>query len=292
LGGGVVLSPHPRRRWRRFDPAVITRLETLAQGAPDEVLLQTLARGPLMPQADLLAQSGLDLGDAEAAYADLTAAGALVAFGQGPNPAVLSLDQWQRLVDRLTALLDAYHRQSPLRKGMPRSEVRTRLEGAFGMKISPRVFNEIVARTEAAALVETDDAYLWLAGFSPQLSSRQEQAVATALAAYAAAPYTPPNQGDTLGLLGGDEALLEMLIDQGTIVRFGGVLLRNQDFQAMRDAIVAYIKQNGAITLAETRDLFDTSRKYAQAVLEELDAQRVTRRLDDARVLRSGQDNG
>ena len=43
---------------------------------------------------------------------------------------------------------------------------------------------------------------------------------------------------------------------------------------------------------AETRDLFDTSRKYAQAVLEELDAQRVTRRLDDSRVLRSSQDNG
>jgi selenocysteine-specific elongation factor len=171
---------------------------------------------------------------------------------------------------------------------MARSEVRNRLEGALATKLPPRIFNEIVVRAEAADLVETDDAYLWLTGFSPQLSRQQEQAIAKTLAAYAAAPYAPPNQADTLHLLGGDEALLEMLIDQGTIVRFGGVLLRGEDFQAMRDAIVSHIQQNGAITLAETRDLFDTSRKYAQAVLEELDAQRITRRLDDARILRSG----
>ncbi|MCB0125670.1 MAG: selenocysteine-specific translation elongation factor, partial [Caldilineaceae bacterium] len=46
LGGGIVLSPHPRRRWRRFDPKVLARLATLAKGAPDEILLQTLGRQP------------------------------------------------------------------------------------------------------------------------------------------------------------------------------------------------------------------------------------------------------
>ena len=38
--------------------------------------------------------------------------------------------------------------------------------------------------------------------------------------------------------------------------------------------------------MAQVRDLFDTSRKYALALLEYLDTARVTRRVGDARVLR------
>jgi selenocysteine-specific elongation factor len=51
-------------------------------------------------------------------------------------------------------------------------------------------------------------------------------------------------------------------------------------------ALQTYLREHGSITLAQTRDLFDTSRKYAQAVLEEMDARRITRREGDTRVLR------
>jgi selenocysteine-specific elongation factor len=46
------------------------------------------------------------------------------------------------------------------------------------------------------------------------------------------------------------------------------------------------LQEHDRVTLAEVRDLFQTSRKYAQAVLEEMDARRMTRREGDARVLR------
>jgi selenocysteine-specific elongation factor len=44
------------------------------------------------------------------------------------------------------------------------------------------------------------------------------------------------------------------------------------------------IDAEGTITLARFRDRFDTSRKYAQAVLEHFDQQHLTRRVGDARV--------
>ena len=51
--------------------------------------------------------------------------------------------------------------------------------------------------------------------------------------------------------------------------------------------VEAIIRDEGSITLARLRDELDTSRRYAQALLEHLDAARVTRRLpDDSRVLR------
>ena len=103
---------------------------------------------------------------------------------------------------------------------------------------------------------------------------------------FAAAPYSPPNLADTLRTLGEPE-LLEMMIEQGQLVRLGdGVLFRGADFAAMTEKIIAYGHEHGAITLAEVRDLFATSRKYAQAILEEMDARRITRREGDTRVLR------
>jgi len=46
-----------------------------------------------------------------------------------------------------------------------------------------------------------------------------------------------------------------------------------------------HIQKEGSITLAQARDLLQTSRKYAQGLLEHLDERGVTRRVGDERVL-------
>ncbi len=295
LGGGAVLNPHPRRRWRRFDAAALDRLRTLAQGAPDEVLLQTLARHPFVGAAELIGHAGLDVAEAEAALAELAAAGSLTALGGGPDPALATLETWERTLAALDRLLAAYHAQAPLRRGMARGELRSRLQTALALPGLPvRLFNALVeeaaqAGAAQAGVVEADDAFVWLAGFAPRLSPGQQERVDRALAAFASAPYASPNAQETLALLGGESELLELLVEQGALVRLGGgVLFRAADFDAMCEAVQAHIRSRGAITLAEARDLFDTSRKYVQALLEEMDARRITRREGESRVLRAG----
>jgi selenocysteine-specific elongation factor len=124
-------------------------------------------------------------------------------------------------------------------------------------------------------------------GFAPTLTTAQEAAVARLLATFAAAPAAPPNPGDALALLDGDETLFEMLLEQGQLLRLGGdVLFRPQDVEALTASVRAYLEKNGSITLAQARDLLGTSRKYVQALLEEMDARRMTRREGDLRVLR------
>ena len=56
---------------------------------------------------------------------------------------------------------------------------------------------------------------------------------------------------------------------------------------ALRDRVAAIIATEESITLARLRDELGTSRRYAQALLEALDAERLTLRLpDDRRILR------
>jgi selenocysteine-specific elongation factor len=288
LGGGDVLSPHPRRRWPRHNAAVLQRLAVLAQGAPDEILLHTLQRLPFCTVKQLFSASDLDLTVAEEAFAELRASGALLSVDTGGEAALCTLNTWQKAAAEVNQLLQEFHRLYPLRRGMARSEVRGRLQSALGLNALPvRLFNALVERLQQEGALQADDASVWQADFTIALTVEQQQLVDHLLAAFAAAPFAPPNQAESLRLLGQQGELLEMLIEQGRLVRLGdGVLFRHQDFATMLDLILGHLRQNGAVTLAEVRDLLQTSRKYAQAVLEEMDARRLTRREGEARVLR------
>jgi len=295
LGGGRVLSPYPRRRWKRFDPAVIERLQTLARGAPDEILLQTLARHLYLTPDELGTQSGLDLEIAGEALAELRAADAVVALDLGSDTALFTLERWQMVREQMRRALEMFHAAAPLRRGMARGELRSRLQRALrgekldGERLTVRVFNALVDALQRDEMVQADDIVVCLADFAVTLTLHQQAMVDELLATFADAPFAPPNAQESLRALGGDEELLEYLLESEHLVRLGGgVLLRAQDFAAMQARIEEFIRTTGSITLAQTRDLFDTSRKYAQAVLEELDARRVTRREGDERVLRIG----
>jgi selenocysteine-specific elongation factor len=84
-----------------------------------------------------------------------------------------------------------------------------------------------------------------------------------------------------------DAAALAALREHGRIVRLG------RDMHLHRDAlddltrrVTELIQRDGSVSIATLRDELHTSRRYAQALLELLDAERVTLRVGDARVLR------
>jgi selenocysteine-specific elongation factor len=99
-----------------------------------------------------------------------------------------------------------------------------------------------------------------------------------------AAGHEPPNAADL------DPADLGALRAAGRAVRVGRSMYAHPEALAtVRARVEALIAADGAITLARLRDELQTSRKFAQAHLEHLDAERVTKRLpDDSRVLRRG----
>jgi selenocysteine-specific elongation factor len=97
-----------------------------------------------------------------------------------------------------------------------------------------------------------------------------------------AAGHEPPSESEL------DPADLRALRDAGRAVRIGRAMYAHPDAVAsVRARVEAVITAEGSITLAQLRDELATSRRYAQALLEHLDAERVTKRLpDDSRVLR------
>jgi selenocysteine-specific elongation factor len=97
-----------------------------------------------------------------------------------------------------------------------------------------------------------------------------------------AAGHEPPPDAEV-----GRTADLAALREHGRAVRLGRDMHLHADVLAeVRSRVEARITRDGSITIAGLRDELGTSRRYAQALLEALDAARVTLRVGDERVLR------
>jgi selenocysteine-specific elongation factor len=284
IGGGVVIDPHPGRRHARFRPQVVERLETLAQGTPAEVALQTLERrGPIMG-GELAQASGLGE-EAKAALQELVASQQVVVLGAaelqagGNDQLVISRSGWSALTEQMERELQAHHQSYPLRPGMPREALRGRL------KLQPRLFNAAMAQAVSENRISDEGATVRLSSHVVRFSREQQAQTDALLSRFRANPYAPPSVKESLAAL--NEELLAVLLAQRRLVQVSDdVLFLAETYDEIVERTRAYLQANGSITVAQFRDLFDTSRKYALGFLEHLDAVGVTKRVGDERVLR------
>jgi len=101
-------------------------------------------------------------------------------------------------------------------------------------------------------------------------------------------PRAPQALTDKLGIERRQAlSLLEELVRTGHAVRVRpGVYYATEELERVRAEVLDLIRKWGSATIAEIRDELGTSRKYAQALLEHLDATHVTLRQGDRHVLR------
>lgn len=276
LGGGAVVDPHPKARHKRFDGSVLRSLEAMAQGSPAEVLLQaSLALGPALLK-DAAARSRLEPSAVEAALQELLASGQVILLEDVLVPA----SQFETLRQTASAALAAYHEDFPLRRGMPREELKSKL------RLPPRAFNLILARLAGMGLVEApSQATVALPAHTVRFSPFQQVKVDRLLAQFAAAPFGPPSVKECQAEAGED--VFAALLDSGDLVQVSAeVVFRKKDYEAMIEKVREAIRRKGMVTLAEVRDLLGTSRKYVQPLLEHLDAAGITVRVGEARRLK------
>ncbi len=94
-----------------------------------------------------------------------------------------------------------------------------------------------------------------------------------------AAPFAPPQPGD----VGSDE--LRLLVRQGRLVESGGIHFAAAAIEEAGRVVARLLAdQPEGVTVAEVRDAWGTTRKYALALLARLDSTGVTRRRGDLRI--------
>jgi len=272
LGGGKIVESHARRL-RRFRPDIIENLKAKETGTAEEMVLALLETKPSLEASVLMSELNLKPEAVRAAVGYLVAQGNVIDLGRGDHSLLVTANKWENLVQKTRETLQEYHRKFPTRPGMPKVELGSRLK--LGANAAT-AFQKLVAQD----IIADDGTVVRLPAHRIQLSPAQQSKMDAFLRSLAANPYAPPS--DSIP----EPDLLSLLIEQRQAVKVSSdVVFAASVYEEMVEKVTSRIKTRGQITLAEVRDMFQTSRKYAQALLEHLDGEKITRRVGDVRVL-------
>ena len=284
LGGGMVADHHPRGRHRRFDEEILNSLDSLAHGTPADVLLEAAMALNIAPINEIVTRSRLEPAKAAAALEELLNNNSLIALEEGTpgitsELLVIAASHWMTGRDKILRVVETYHNTYPLRRGIPREELKSKL------KLSPRVFNAIVHKLITDTALKDHSAFVAQAEHEIAFNSGEQARVDELMRRFEQNPFSPPGVKELRQGEVGEEILNALLEVNELKMVSPDVIFRKVDYDFMVSQIRARLIENGTITLAQVRDLFNTSRKYAQALMEHLDANGITTREGDFRKL-------
>jgi len=270
VAGGRVLDPAPPRH--AGGPADLERLGLYAGDDPVAIARAALQGGALRTD-DLVARGLLE---PDAAATALDAVPGVVALGDWRLSGSAYAAIGRAVVERLAERRAAHPHDPALPTGALLRETPWR--------------DALVERLVADGTVERADGGLRLAGAAP---AAVPEAARDLVARLAAEPFATHREADlAAGLdLPADDAwaVLAQLDRDGVIARLpGGLAVDRAAYERAVGLVRERCAGGGAITLADLRDATDSSRKVAQALLERMDADRITRRTGDERILRRG----
>lgn len=287
LGGGEVVDPFPARRHKRFSEVTLHSLEALARGVPNEILTQILDSAGIMTVSQLLDRGGLESEKGQQTLRKLLTEGEVICLDETNckgetlqmESLVTSRAYWEKLNTQILQELFTFHQSYPLKKGIGREELKTRL------KLPPRHFNALVRKLAQEGKLDENGPSVSLPDHQIRFTQSQERAIRELMARFGRSPYSPPSVKECQ--LEVSPEVYEALVESGRLVQVSSEVVFSQDtFQEMVQRLKTYIQKQGSISAAQARDYFNTSRKYALAFLEYLDSIGVTTRDGDVRRMK------
>jgi selenocysteine-specific elongation factor len=264
LAGGRFVDVAPRKH-SRHDAAVG---ESLGRRAAGDVLQEELRKYPRgVTAAALLKATTAQQTDVEGLRARR--------IGEW----LFADEAWNAIAERAMSEVQAYHAAHPLRSGMAREELRSRL------RLPPNSFPAVLASLVKEGRLHEKDGAIAAPEHRVAIAASDGPA-ARLLEVLAEHPFAPPSLPDAMERTGAGLEVVRALAQRGDLVRVSEDIAFTQDAYAKVVAVVKeLIATTGSVTVAQLRDRMGASRRPVLAVLEHLDAEKLTRRVGDQRVL-------
>lgn len=281
LGGGIVLNPHPTRR---FSQEIIEGLMDGQQARRVEALVKDAGLHGITKRR-IEAVFAADPNQAAKALETLMSSQALIRFDATSEAFVHRLH-----MERLTALLaenvGAYHAANPSSPGMPKEHLRQAVRGG----VDPRLFHKALTDLVKKGVLVESGPLVAKAGFRPSLDGDRLAAAGRLASLVEKAGFEPPKAAELAEAMGIPEQdareILGFLCRQGTLVRINDDLhLSKKAEESLKTLVKSHIEKHGALTPLDMKAIAGVSRKYAIPYLEYLDRIHFTMRVGDARKL-------
>ena len=279
IGGGIIIDTAPKKH-KIYDESVIETLKIKEKGELKDIIEEYLKLNlsNYITLKDLISYTG----DKE----EYVKEGLDVLIKENKvipvNKYYLHISHYNKLKDKTMDILNKYHKQYRLRKGILKEELRSRVNSKLKVKDMDIILNKMAEDKQIKVRDNLVSNYEFEVIFNQkQLSIKKEIENIT-------------RKNKLSCLVTKDEIcnknkfyeeVLEALIGD-TIQKLDDTYYVDKDiYENMKNELINYLKQNNQITVAQFRDITNSNRKTSIAILEHFDRNRITKRIDDKRVL-------
>lgn len=281
IGGGKVIEPIPQQRRRRKVASELQKLEQKANSERDYIvtLLSETANG--ISFREIAQRLFIAYEQVRKIIDELVSSNTAILLN---NQTVISADFVNQLHNEIVLQLRRYHADRPLRRGMPKEQLRV----AVG--VPTETFEPLLQRFAQSGEIVIERELVRLPSHEIELTDEHRDWAKRMEQRARSAGFAPPELDELLSELPDKEQasdLLNLLIEQGKLVKVGEFVFHPSVIEKAKQVVRQLCEQQGSFTASQFREAINTTRKYAIPLLEFLDQIGITVRRGDVRVLRA-----
>ena len=289
VGGGEVINPFAPRH-KRFTPETTTILAQWEEADNAQIVNTVLENSKTLCVLEsflhyYLPQSQQNV---KAILESLEADGKIVRWDKsGRTPLVSDASRTAQTKEEILNALANFHTAQPLLPGQNAAQLCSEVE------LDEIGFDKLANQLIAERQLIKDGNLLRLSSHEIQFSQEEETAKETLEKLFLEAGIHTPTLNELSTLLPEYtpkvlESTFFALLRLGQFVKIADdFFIHKVVFEEMQKLLIAYLRENGIITVAEFREIAQTSRKYAVPFLEYCDSQNLTVRDGNVRRLHS-----
>lgn len=285
IGGGEILNALPGKKKRRSQ-AALREMKVLHEGESGEIVELFVALGRFMgtEQSQLPFLTNMNKKRLETILEELKAKKRVVQYDK-EQQVLIHTDFLEKARNELVKTISDYHRNFPLKPGLPKEELRSRTTGSA----NPKLFNFLVNQLTGEGRMVQEKDLVRLDEHRVTLAEDQEKARKAIEETYLKSGLQPPYFKEIRGQFPGNTTgeILELMHKEGVLVKVKEDLyFHRKAIDALKESLIAFFREHSEITTPQFKDLTGVSRKYTIPLIEYFDRSRITVRVGDSRVLR------
>jgi selenocysteine-specific elongation factor len=288
IGGGEILNPVPLKH-KRNKPEVIKSLQSLRDLASEEIVVLHIRESGYtgVSFAGLKVMTNTADKQLEIILQQLLSSQEIVMVDR-ENRTYVHQDTLYNLKKQSMEFLEKYHQSYPLKPGMQREELKSRLPSPVSIKLYNLLINLMIKED----LIVQEEENVRLTSHKVSLQADQTVIRDKLLKIYRQSGLTPPNFKELSTELSVDPSgakdVLILLTKEGQIVKVNEELFFDSSaINHLKDQLVSYLKKHEEISTPDFKNMTGVSRKYLIPLIEYFDSRNVTIRIGDIRKLRS-----
>uniref|UniRef100_UPI004055BA7D selenocysteine-specific translation elongation factor n=1 Tax=Candidatus Electrothrix sp. TaxID=2170559 RepID=UPI004055BA7D len=296
LGGGVILNNAPPKRKRATDQdrernqAVFSvyKADTEGDGLVEKMLLFLEESGVQGITADQLSTRLGLFGKKLKKQLQAPISAKKVLVVESDSQRLVATQVIERLSQFVFNMLEQYHQENPLKSGLAREEIRSRLRPPVDQKLFQYLMNSLAKN---GALVQ-EEAEVRLSSHEVKLQVDEQEMQEKIGNLYKEAGLRPPNLKDVLAQFGQFpekqlRQVIALLLHKGTLVKINEALFfHSEQLDQLAADLQEYLSRKEEIDAPGFKDLTGLTRKFSIPLLEYFDKIKLTLRVGDKRILR------